>query len=133
MVAVKVYKRLGPPSVVSLLIPRRFCNDITVLVLTASASVFSTRCARADPLGIPAVFCYLLVRQRPVLNPSMDKRLEESRGTEFVVVSMPPAVAHHIRCMVGVIDDQKLHLANSCPKECYQTAITSCKKGDARS
>ena len=48
---------------------------------------------RADPFGIPAAFCYLLVRQRSAINPPSDKSLEDSRGTEYVVVSTP-RVAH---------------------------------------
>lgn len=42
---------------------------------------------RADPFGIPAAFFYLLLRQRAVINPPIDKSLVESRGKQFVVVS----------------------------------------------
>eukprot|EP00904_Undaria_pinnatifida_P010819 jgi/Undpi1/6868/HiC_scaffold_21.g09344.m1 len=37
------------------------------------------------PFGIPAVFCYLLVRQRSAINPPSDKTLKNSRGKRHVV------------------------------------------------
>ena len=41
----------------------------------------------ADPLGIPAVFLYFLVRQRSRINPPTDKALKNLRGGQHVVVS----------------------------------------------
>lgn len=43
--------------------------------------------APADPFGIPATFCYLLVTQRSAINPPTDKTLQDSRGKQHVVVS----------------------------------------------
>lgn len=41
----------------------------------------------ADPLGIPAVFLYFLVRQRSRINPPTDKALKDLRGEQHVKVS----------------------------------------------
>ena len=51
--------------------------------------VLAETTARPDPLGIPAAFAFLLVRQRVSLNPPTDKRLEANRGRENVVVRKP--------------------------------------------
>lgn len=50
-----------------------------------SVSPRSTSCP--DPLGIPAAFAFLLVRQRSAINPPTDARLQKTRGKEHVVVS----------------------------------------------
>ena len=44
---------------------------------------------RADPLGIPTVFYFLLSHQRSSIDPPIDKNLEEQRGTQHAVVSTP--------------------------------------------
>lgn len=41
----------------------------------------------SDPLGIPAVFLYFLVRQRSRINPPTDKALKDLRGGQHIVVS----------------------------------------------
>lgn len=45
--------------------------------------------ARADPLGIPAAFFFLLWRQGSSINPPTDRTLKEQRGSQHVVVSTP--------------------------------------------
>lgn len=42
---------------------------------------------RTDPLGIPGVFLYFLVRQRSRINPPTDKALKDLRGRQHVMVS----------------------------------------------
>lgn len=57
----------------------------------------------ADPFGIPAAFCYLLVRQRSAINPPSDKSLEDSKGTQYVVVSTPRGT-HVVLVLYGGVD-----------------------------
>lgn len=47
----------------------------------------------ADPLGIPAAFCYFLARQRSSINPPVDKT-RKHLGRELYMVRSPPMARH---------------------------------------
>ena len=60
-----------------------------VMPLSCCASCDCRVPPRADPLGIPTVFYFLLSHQRSSINPPIDMNLEELRGTQHAMVSTP--------------------------------------------
>lgn len=48
---------------------------------------YSPQTPHPDPIGIPAVFLYLLVRQKESINPHTHEETGDSSGTQHVVVS----------------------------------------------